>query len=226
MNDTSEIIRLTLEHEGGFVNHPKDPGGATNKGITIATYRRYIKRSGTVADLKAMTTAQAVKVYKHQYWDKVRGDELPAGVNYAVFDYGVNSGPSRAIKSLQRAVGADQDGKLGPKTMAWIKTVSPANIIERVCDERLAFMRRIKRGAAWKTFGRGWQRRVDRVRSEAFSMAAMPFPVDHVPVTPAKMARTVTEASNVSKGAATGLIVAGGAATWGIWTAIQHFFGG
>src|SRR5690606_31383462 len=112
-----QALEKVLKHEGGFVNHPADPGGATNKGITLATYRRYIKRNGTVDDLKALTTEQAGKVYKAQYWDKVRGDDLPSGLDYAVFDFAVNSGPAKAVKELQKVLGVTQDGIIGPITL-------------------------------------------------------------------------------------------------------------
>jgi len=185
MDNSSKAIPKILEHEGGFVNHPSDPGGATNKGITLATFRRYIKPNGTVADLKALTTAQAVAVYKRQYWDAVSADLLPSGVDYAVADFAVNSGPSRAAKYLQAVVGVTQDGQIGPATIAATKAMPSRVVIERLCDDRLAFMKRIQSGKLWQTFGRGWQRRVDDVRAVSLSWAAQ-APVDHVaPQTPA-----------------------------------------
>jgi len=171
MNNADAAIRKILVHEGGYVNHPSDPGGATNKGITLATFRRYIKPSGTIADLKALTTEQAVVVYKRQYWDAVMADSLPAGVDYAVADFAVNSGPSRAAKYLQAVVGAAQDGKIGPATLAAVNAADPVAVINKLCDNRLAFMKRIQGGKLWVTFGRGWQRRVDEVRSVSLQWA-------------------------------------------------------
>lgn len=165
-------IPLVLAHEGGFVNHPNDPGGATNKGITIATFKRYIKPSGTVKDLKNMTTEQATIVYKRHYWDPVCGDMLPAGVDHAVFDFAVNSGPSRAAKYLQKVVGVNQDGKIGPATLKAVHAMPAAAVVNTLMDERLAFMKRIRGGKSWKTFSRGWQKRIDRVRGEASAMLA------------------------------------------------------
>tara|TARA_R110000850_G_scaffold224212_1_gene349694 strand:- start:299 stop:901 length:603 start_codon:yes stop_codon:yes gene_type:complete len=171
MKQNADIsIRKILDHEGGFVNHPKDPGGATNKGITIATFRRYIKRNGTIADLKAMTIAQAVKVYKAQYWDKVRADELPSGIDYTVADFAVNSGPSRAARYLQAALNVAQDGVIGSQTIAAAQAADPKTIIRKINADRLAFMKRIKNGKLWKTFGRGWQRRVDDVLSTSLAI--------------------------------------------------------
>lgn len=164
-------LPLFLKHEGGFVNHPDDPGGATNKGVTIGTYRRYINRNGTVADLRRITDAQVAKVYKRQYWDRVKGDNLPSGVDYAVADFAINSGPSRAAKYLQGVVGVAQDGKIGPQTLAAVRKMTPVNIIKRLCANRLAFMKRIRGGTLWRTFGRGWQRRVDDVERVALRWA-------------------------------------------------------
>lgn len=178
-----------LKHEGGFVNHPNDPGGATNRGITLATFRRYVKRNGTVTDLKNLTVQQAGIVYRKQYWDRVKGDDLPSGIDYAVFDFAVNSGPARAAKYLQAVVGVNQDGKIGPKTLAAVKRADPQTVIERLCDDRLAFLKRLK---TWPTFGRGWSRRVEEVRNgsvlladtQPAGQAQTPSPAPKPPETP------------------------------------------
>jgi lysozyme family protein len=104
-----ESLRRVLAHEGGYGNHPSDPGGATNWGITIADARMYWKRDATPDDVKAMPRDVAKRIYKAQYWDKMRCDELPSGVDYAVFDFGVNSGVSRSIKYLERIANVPQD---------------------------------------------------------------------------------------------------------------------
>ncbi len=166
MDNSNAAIRKILVHEGGYVDHPNDPGGATNKGITIATFRRYIKPNGTKADLRALTTEQAVVVYKRQYWDAVMGDSLPSGVDYAVADFAVNSGPSRAAKYLQSIVGVAQDGRIGPATLAAVNKADPVKVINQLCDDRLAFMKRLK---IWATFKNGWSRRVADVRKVSLS---------------------------------------------------------
>ena len=166
-------LALVLKHEGGFVDHPKDPGGATNKGVTIGTFRAYVKPNGTVADLKKITDAQVATVYRRHYWDAVAGAELPDGVDYAVFDFAVNSGPARAAKTLQKVVGSPQDGKVGPATLKATRTLMPATVIHELCDDRMVFLRRLK---TWATFGKGWTRRVTEVRSEALKLAAQPTP--------------------------------------------------
>lgn len=161
-------LSAVLKHEGGFVNHPKDPGGATNKGITLATFRKWVKKGGTAADLKALTTAQAAKVYRGQYWNKIHGDELPAGIDYAVFDFAVNSGVSRAARYLQGLVGVKADGVIGPKTIAAVNKHFSRDLIHKLCDDRMAFLRRLP---TFKTFGKGWTRRVEGVRKLALQLA-------------------------------------------------------
>lgn len=163
MSRAARAIPLILKHEGGFVNHPKDPGGATNKGITLATFQRYIKPGGTVEDLKRLTEDQAVVVYKRRYWDAVMADMLPPGVDYTVADFAVNSGPTRAARELQRVVGATVDGKIGPQTLEAVRAMDPQEVVKKLNARRLAFMKSLKGGAMWQTFGRGWQRRVDEV---------------------------------------------------------------
>ncbi len=174
----ARALPLVLQHEGGYVNHPNDPGGATNKGITLATFRRYVKPNGTIADLKRLTVQQAGTVYRRQYWDKVHGAELPDGVDYAVFDFAVNSGPARAAKYLQAIVGVPQDGKIGPVTLAATQDMSAVHIIETLCDNRLAFMKRARNRKTgkrlWPTFGKGWSRRMKGVREHALAMAIQP----------------------------------------------------
>jgi lysozyme family protein len=174
-----------LVHEGGFVNHPSDPGGATNKGITIATFRKWVKRDGTVEDLKALTKEQAAKVYRAQYWNAVQADELPSGIDYAVFDIAVNSGPSRAIRILQEAVGATIDGKIGPATIAAAQKADPIHTINVITAIRMDFLRSLR---TWDTFGKGWSRRVSDVRENALQLtpnvkqAPIPIPPKPVPV--------------------------------------------
>lgn len=161
-------LSAVLKHEGGWSDHPADNGGATNKGITIATFRRFIKKDGTKADLKALTTAQAAVIYRHQYWNKVSADVLPAGVDYAVFDFGVNSGPTRAIKFLQRVVGVKEDGRIGPITLAAVAAMAPLKIITELCEARLLWLSRL---SDWATFKNGWTSRISGVRKLATDLS-------------------------------------------------------
>jgi lysozyme family protein len=172
-------LSLVLKHEGGYVNHPNDPGGPTNKGVTLATMRRYVDRSATVDDLKRISDAQVATIYRRQYWNAVKGDELPDGVDYAVFDFAVNSGPARAIKTLQLTVDARTDGKIGPLTLAAVANADSATVIRGLCNNRFTFLRALK---TWSTFGKGWSRRVNEVEAHALAMAKQPPKPSQKPV--------------------------------------------
>jgi lysozyme family protein len=160
-------LAYVLEHEGGYVNHPRDPGGATNKGVTQAVYDGYRKMRGRGAQsVKFISEEEVRAIYKFQYWDRVQGDLLPTGVDYAVFDFAVNSGVGRASKYLQAVVGVAQDGIIGARTVAAV--VNPLATINALCDRRMGFLRNLK---TFLTFGRGWTRRVQGVRAHAMEMA-------------------------------------------------------
>lgn len=165
----ARALKLVLAHEGGWADNPADPGGATMKGVTIATFRRYVKANATKADLRSITDEQIATVYRRHYWDAVAGAELPDGVDYAVFDFAVNSGPSRAAKYLQAVLGVVQDGRIGPATLAAARARLGAGIINQLCDDRIAFLQRLP---TWKAFGKGWTKRVASVRSDALAMQA------------------------------------------------------
>lgn len=190
-SNLDRALDQVLKHEGGYVNHPNDPGGPTNLGVTLANFRRYVKPSGTIDDLQKLTPAQARTVFTRQYWDAVRGSELPGGLDFAVFDFAVNSGPSRAAKFLQKILGVAEDGVIGPITMAAIETHAARALIQALCDERLAFMKRIKDKHGkllWDTFGKGWAARVSDVRARALTWASEPVeaPLPPVDTTPAE----------------------------------------
>jgi lysozyme family protein len=164
-----EALSRLLVHEGGYSNHPSDPGGPTNFGITLADARAYWKRDATAADVRAMPRAVAREIYRTKYWAALRGNDLPAGVDYAVFDYGVNSGIGRAGKVLRRLVGlADTTSAIDADVIAAVWRRPPRRLIEAICDERLAFLQSLK---TWNVFGNGWGRRVREVRAAALAMA-------------------------------------------------------
>jgi lysozyme family protein len=174
-------LDAVLSHEGGYVNHPADPGGATNKGITIGTLKKVgidVDGDGDsdIVDLKMLRRSDCAKVYKTFYWDCVKGDELPPGVDYAVFDLAVNSGVGRGAKFLQRALGVTEDGVIGPMTLIKVREQDPVALAQSICDIRMAFLKRVKNpktGALlWTTFGRGWKARVDECRASSSKMAA------------------------------------------------------
>lgn len=164
------VMDIVLAEEGGYVDHAADPGGATKYGITIKTLTAHrAPHPVTKVDVNALTVAEAKAIYRKSYWNAIRGDDLPSGVDLAVMDYAVNSGPARAAKELQGLVGVAQDGVIGDQTIAACRTLSAKALVWKLCDARLGFLRRLK---TWGTFGKGWSRRVQRVRDKASIMAA------------------------------------------------------
>ncbi len=165
----NRALQCVLVHEGGFANHPKDPGGATMKGVTLLTFRKFFGADKTVEELKHITQEQLARIYRAGYWDKCCCDQLPDGVDYAVFDFAVNSGPGRAAKVLQAVLNAKQDGAVGPVTLGLVAALKPEVIINDFCDRRLTFLQQLD---TFATFGKGWSRRVTEVRQTAQAMAS------------------------------------------------------
>jgi lysozyme family protein len=162
------LARL-LAHEGGYTNHPSDPGGPTNFGITIVDYRKYVRSDATAADVRATKLAEAKAIYRTKYWDAQRCSELPAGVDYAVFDYGVNSGVGRSGKVLRRALKLpDNTSVVNDAVVAAARGADAKTLIAAICDERLRFLQSLK---IWPVFGAGWGRRVAEVKAAALAMA-------------------------------------------------------
>lgn len=170
-----KAFKKTLVHEGGWSDNPNDPGGATMKGVTQRTYSDFLGRPATRAELRAIPDGHLQAIYRTGYWDKVRASELPSGVDFAIYDAAVNSGPARAAKWLQSALGVPADGILGPKTLAAAKAADPTALINKIMDLRLAFLKNL---TTWQHFGKGWNSRVASVRAEALEM------VEHVVITP------------------------------------------
>lgn len=163
----ADALAAVLVHEGGYSNHPKDPGGATMWGITQRTYDAYRKGLGKKTQtVKNLSVQERAAIYKKNYWDAIKGDQLPAGVDYTVFDGAVNSGVSQSVKWLQRSLGAAYtvavDGIIGVATLAALKSVGDMDaLVARICAARLAFMKALK---TWKTFKNGWSSRVAQVK--------------------------------------------------------------
>jgi len=165
-----KCLELMLKHEGGFVNHPQDPGGMTNLGVTARVWEEWLGRPVSEKEMRNLTPTMVKPLYKRKYWDAVRADDLVSGVDYAVFDVAVNSGPGRAIKFLQSCVGVTADGGFGPRTLAAVKVAEqdPARLIELYSARRLEFLQSLR---TFPTFGRGWSRRVEEVKTVALAMA-------------------------------------------------------
>lgn len=165
----SASLRRVLVHEGGFVNHPKDPGGATMKGVTQAVYNAFRKRRGlTSQSVRGVSDGELEAIYRTQYADKIAFDKLPTGIDYVVFDGAVNSGPTQSTKWLQRALGVPVDGIIGNVTLAKAAVADHSHLIDAICDQRLKFLKGL---TTWATFGRGWASRVEDVRRTAKAMA-------------------------------------------------------
>lgn len=171
-NNYAVSLQLVLAHEGGYVNHPKDPGGATNKGVTQAVYNSYRKSHGlTTQSVRKITGVEVSEIYRKSYWNKVEGDRLPAGVDYAVFDYAVNSGVAKSSKDLQRVLNLNSslfglsgklkvDGIIGDATIEAVckaADVDEVSLIQIFCNYRMSFLYSLK---TFTYFGKGWTRRV------------------------------------------------------------------
>ena len=167
MSNYEKCLEIILHHEGGYVNHPKDPGGETNLGVTKRVYEEW----GGTKDMKDLTVEDVAPIYQKNYWNRVRGDDLPARLHLCVFDFGVNAGTGRSAKFLQRLVGTTVDGGIGPATLRAVNAYVQIEGIEATIDD---FQKRRQEYyeslSTFETFGRGWTRRVDEVTKTAHSM--------------------------------------------------------
>lgn len=160
-------FKLMLASEGGFVNHPSDPGGMTNLGVTKATWENWVGRESDEKEMRGLTPEKVEPLYKKKFWDACRCDELPSGIDYLVFDFAVNAGPGRSAKILQTAVGVTPDGGIGPMTLAAVNSFSEAELIEKFSQGKEDFYRSLN---TFETFGTGWLNRVAAVKIKATSM--------------------------------------------------------
>ena len=162
-----KCLETILHHEGGYVNHPKDPGGETNLGVTKRVYEDF----GGTKNMKDLTREDVEPIYKKNYWDRVKGDHLPAGLDLCVFDFGVNAGTGRAAKYLQTLIGTVADGGIGPNTLktldSYIQKNGVENTIKSYQAERQKFYESLD---TFATFGKGWTRRVDETTEMALAM--------------------------------------------------------
>lgn len=170
-----------LRHEGGYADHPADPGGATNLGITHKTLARWRQVSPwwelPKSAVQELQRPEAAAIYRASYWDRCRADQLPPGLDLALFDFAVNSGPDRAIRLLQTELGVVTDGQIGPLTLAAVAAYGQRKglgvLIGALCDRRLGFLNRL---TTFAVFGKGWTARVASVRRAATGMAGTKNP--------------------------------------------------
>lgn len=201
-----------LKDEGGYTDHPSDPGGPTNFGITLADARRYWKGNATAADVRAMPQDIARRIYRERYWNALRCDELPAGVDYAVFDYGVNSGIGRAGKVLRRVLKlSDRTSVVSDEVIAATRERVASDLVTSICAERIDFLRSLR---TFPVFGRGWTARVSGVRAAALAMAQSrpPVPVAN-PSAGTSRGKAVVPVKIPAGPASAGAVIAAGAAS-------------
>lgn len=211
-------LKHILKWEGGYVDHPKDPGGATNLGITLATLARYRGRAVTKRDVRALTVAEARRIYRKDYWNEVKGDELPQGLDLVALDGGVTSGPSKGAKWVQKGLGVTADGVVGINTLTKARNAGDlVAVIRKASAARMGFLRKLR---TWSTFGRGWARRVADTEAEAVAMATQSASRLQKEAEKAEGART-----SQAKGARATPIGGAGAALvdlpeWALWSII------
>ena len=164
-------LKRVLVHEGGWSNHPNDPGGPTMKGVIQRVYDGYRDRKGLARQsVRNISEVELGEIYRRQFWDVVRGDDLPEGIDYVVFDGAVNSGPVQSAKWLQRALACSADGHIGEGTIDTLRMCGDYDqLVNGICDQRLRFLKSLR---TWSTFGTGWGRRVSDVRRNGLAMAS------------------------------------------------------
>ena len=168
-NNFERCLKEVLKHEGGFVAHKLDPGGMTNLGVTKKVWEAWVGKAVGEKEMRALTPEMVAPLYRKQYWDAVKADDLPAGLDYLMFDFAINAGPGRAIKTMQKAIGTNPDGAIGPKTMAALKASDPTDLIAKFSVEKELFYRALP---TFATFGKGWLRRVAEAKSHAVTLLA------------------------------------------------------
>lgn len=156
-----------LASEGGYVAHEADPGGRTNMGVTQVVWENWVGRSSNEKEMRSLTPELVKPLYKKKYWDACKCDELPTGIDYLVFDFAVNAGVGRSIKTLQTSVGANADGAIGPKTLQALMFFSKNQLIDKFSEQKLKFYQSLP---TFATFGKGWTNRIEHVKRDASLM--------------------------------------------------------
>ena len=164
-----QAFEQMLASEGGYVNHPSDPGGMTNLGVTKRVWEEWVGRESNEKEMRSLTPEMVEPLYKRKFWDACKCDDMPTGVDYLVFDFAVNAGCGRSAKILQTAVGVPADGGIGPITLAAVKAQDPVEQVEKFSQAKEDFYRSLN---TFETFGKGWLNRVAAVKVKASSMLA------------------------------------------------------
>ena len=163
-----ECLDLVLKSEGGFVNHPSDPGGMTNLGVTKRVWQEYTGHEADEKEMRSLTPEKVAPLYEQKYWRPCYGEVLPRGLDFVVFSMGVNAGPGRSVKLLQQSIGCVPDGIIGPRTRELISTSNTATLITKFSEARREYYKSLK---TFPTFGKGWLNRVDHEEAQALNMA-------------------------------------------------------
>lgn len=158
---------LLLQSEGGYSDDPKDPGGRTNLGVTQTVWESWVGRASNEKEMRNLVPTDVEPLYKRKYWDACRCDDLPTGLDYVVFDFAVNAGVGRSIKTLQSSVDATVDGQLGKMTLDAVSKFPTDVTIFRFSDEKVKFYKSLP---TFSTFDKGWLDRVERVKNDALKM--------------------------------------------------------
>ena len=160
-------LELVLAHEGGYVHHALDPGGRTNLGVTQRVWEEYVGHPVDEAAMRSLTKEMVSPLYRKEYWDAVHGDKLPRGADYLAFDFAVNAGAFRCVKTIQRALNITADGVIGPVTIKAIQDANAEDFIEKFSDIKKSFYLGL---ANYPTFGKGWLSRVAEGKKAAEGM--------------------------------------------------------
>lgn len=167
MKGFQDCLEFTLTWEGGYVNHPADPGGATNYGITQAVYTDWQKfRGRPIRPVVGITMDEVEAIYRAEYWNRVSGDLLPEFTNIVMFDWAVNTGPARPARALQKRLGVIQDGRIGPKTIAGFLGHTPYQVAEDLIDARARHYKAIVAARpSQQVFLKGWMNRINALHA-------------------------------------------------------------
>ena len=172
MSALDNCLDFTLHEEGGYVNDIRDPGGATNMGITLATYRTWCgDPHASVTELRALSRSTATSIYGSDYWNRLRGNALPTGLDLLVFDFAVTCGTVRSARELQAALGlsaAEIDGSVGPETLLKARLAHGMDLITQLTRRQVLFYQALP---GFAVFGAGWLARTERRRVKALAMA-------------------------------------------------------
>lgn len=227
-NRFEEALKHILAHEGGKVDHPKDPGGRTNMGITQRVYNGWRSKSNLPSrDVYLIDKSEVEAIYRFQYWEPIMGDQLPEGVDFVVMDGAVNSGVGQSVKWLQRALGAlytsGIDGIMGAGTLGAVRATNDYDaLIERIIERREAFLRALK---TFPTFGRGWMRRISAVKQvgQAWASGSVGTAPDrHIPAVGGNEKALIEDAKQAPGKGVADSVTGGGVGAGGIGIAVNQ----